>query len=82
MRSAAFDPEEIRFLKEVLDDAVAALPVQLRTSATRAVLAHNILTQAAQGERDPIRLRTLALVECGHVKGLSPCDPFDSPFAR
>ncbi len=51
MRSAAFDPEEISFLKGVLDDAVAALPVQSRTSATRAVLAHNILTQAASAIR-------------------------------
>ncbi|MBX9710051.1 MAG: hypothetical protein K2X60_03380 [Xanthobacteraceae bacterium] len=64
MKGAAFNPEEITLLKSVLDDAVARLAPAERTSAAQALLAHKILTQAAKGERDPIRLRTSALLKC------------------
>ena len=60
---AAFDPSEIAILRNALDDAVAHLPAERRTSVSKAHLAERILQCAAKGERDPVRLRTAALIE-------------------
>lgn len=77
MKGAAFDPEEILLLKNVLDDAVAHLAPADRTSAAQALLAHKILIQAAKGERDPIRLRTSALLSCKDGGLITRHDPID-----
>ena len=64
-----FQPELIKLMRAVLDDATAILPEAKRTSTMKAEIASNILACAAKGERDPIALRMAALsaiVECTH----------------
>jgi hypothetical protein len=66
---AVFQPELIKLMKAVLDDASAMLPEAKRTSAIKAEIASQILACAAKGERDPIALRMaalLAVVDCTH----------------
>ena len=66
---AVFQPELIRLMKAVLDDAVVALPESKRTSTMMADMASQILAYAAKGERDPAALKKAALsvaVECSH----------------
>ena len=59
---AAFDPDTITLLKEVLLQAEETFPIQLRSSEVRVKLAMGILKAAAEGERDPARLQKAALV--------------------
>jgi hypothetical protein len=66
---AVFQPELIKLMKTVLDDATAMLPEAKRTSAIKAEIASQILACAAKGERDPIALKMaalLAVVDCTH----------------
>jgi hypothetical protein len=66
---AVFQPELIKLMKAVLDDAAATLPESKRTSTMTAEIASQILACAARGERDPTKLRIAALsavVECSH----------------
>jgi hypothetical protein len=66
---AVFQPELIKLMRAVLDDATAVLPEAKRTSTMKAEIASNILACAAKGERDPIALRKAALsaiLECTH----------------
>jgi hypothetical protein len=66
---AVFQPELIRLMRAVLDDAVAVLPESRRTSTMMADMASQILARAAKGERDPAALKEAALsvvVECSH----------------
>lgn len=66
---AVFQPELIKLMKSVLDDAVVALPESRRTSTMMADMASQILACAAKGERDPAALKNAALlaaVECSH----------------
>jgi len=66
---AAFQPELIELMRAVLDDATAMLPEEKRTSTMKAEIASHILACAAKGERDPMALKTtalLAVVECTH----------------
>jgi hypothetical protein len=66
---AVFQPELIKLMKAVLDDAAASLPESKRTSTMTAEIASQILACAAKGERDPTKLRIAALsavVECSH----------------
>jgi hypothetical protein len=64
MHSAgSFEPEDISLLKGVLDDAFAALPPRLRVLSVQALVAERILKSAANGERDRVRLRTVALFD-------------------
>jgi hypothetical protein len=58
---AVFQPELIKLMRAVLDDATAILPEAKRTSTMKAEIASNILACAAKGERDPIALRMAAL---------------------
>ena len=48
-------------LRDVLADAARTVPEAERTSSLMACLAENILTLAADGEADPVRLRSAAL---------------------
>ena len=59
---ASFDPETIILLKKVLAEAERALPMRRRSSEARVKLATGILEAAANGERDPSRLRAAGLV--------------------
>jgi len=61
-KGAVFQPELIELMKSVLDDATIMLPEAKRTSAMKAQIASHILASAAKGERDPVTLRTAALL--------------------
>ena len=62
-KGANFDPETVSLMRAALDDAFSKLPVALRSGAVKSKLAVRILERAARGERDPIRLRTAALLD-------------------
>jgi hypothetical protein len=66
---AVFQPELIKLMRAVLDEATEMLPEAKRTSQIKAEIASHILAFAANGERDPIALKAKALsavVECTH----------------
>ena len=58
-----FDPETVALLRETLDEAWGCLRPQQQATMLRTTLAERILKSAAQGERDPARLRDAALTE-------------------
>jgi len=59
---ASFPPEVISVMEVALDAAVAALPEPVHSSHVQA-LAEAILRGAHVGERDPVVLQRLALME-------------------
>jgi hypothetical protein len=61
-RGAHFDPETIKIMRAVLDDAWAALRPNQQRELAKVHLAERILAAAANGERDPARLRARALI--------------------
>lgn len=63
-----FDRETVTMLKETLDDAWACLQPEQQAAMQKTALAERILKSAAQGERDPKRLRDAALKR-GAAKG-------------
>jgi hypothetical protein len=68
-KGAVYTPELIEIMKAVLDDASATLPEAKRTSSMIAEIASHILECAAKGQRDPVALKTaalLAVVDCTH----------------
>ena len=74
---AVFQPELIRLMKSVLEEAAASLPEAKRTSTTKAYMASVILTQAARGERDWTALKMAALSavkDCTHYSHDIPED--------
>jgi hypothetical protein len=58
---ARFDPKTISLLRETLDNAWDCLRPEQRAITSRTLLAVGILKSAAQGERNPERLRDAAL---------------------
>lgn len=58
-----FDLKTVATLREALEDAWACLPPMQRATMSRSLLAEPILKLAAQGERDPDRLREFALMQ-------------------
>ena len=58
-----FDLETVALLRETLDDAWASLRPEHQATMLKTTLAERILKSAAQGERDPARLRDAALME-------------------
>jgi hypothetical protein len=58
---AVFQPELIKLMKAVLDEAAATLPKSKRTSTKMAEMASRILACAAKGERNPATLKIAAL---------------------
>jgi hypothetical protein len=60
-RVPSFDPETVHQLEGILDQAWACLPSERREHTTKSHLAQRILRLAAEGERDPTRLRTYAV---------------------
>jgi hypothetical protein len=60
-----FDPETVALLRTTLDRAWASLPVSQQAVTSRSILAERILKAAAQGERDPDRLRAKAILARG-----------------
>jgi hypothetical protein len=59
---AVFQPELIKLMKAILDEAAATLPESRRTSTIMAEMASRILACAAKGERDPAILKIAALL--------------------
>jgi hypothetical protein len=60
-RSNAYDPEDLALLGAIFDEAVAALPAAMRTSANRTEIAKIILRRAAAGEVELAFLRKLMI---------------------
>ncbi len=60
--SGPFDPATLAILKAVFDEACNLLPPDRRSHEMRSNLAVRILKCAAKGERNPLRLRTYALM--------------------
>jgi hypothetical protein len=59
---AHYDPETLNLLRKVLDEVWAALPDGSKSETVKSEMAQHILKQAANGVRDPVRLRASALV--------------------
>ena len=57
----SFDPETIQLLRAALDQAWLSLSPGQQAHTTKSFIAQRILKLAAQGERDPVRLRGYAL---------------------
>jgi len=55
------DPKAIAQLRVVLSEVVLSLPKKQRSCEMQASLAAQLLKLAAQGEKDPIRLKEAAL---------------------
>jgi hypothetical protein len=66
----AFDPETLAILRAVFDEACLALPPNHHTPSMRSALAQRILKRASEGETDPVRLRTYALMDVVPATGL------------
>ena len=60
--NASFTPETIDIMKAALDRAVASLPAPVSSALIKAI-AETILRTAKEGERDPIVLQRMALME-------------------
>jgi hypothetical protein len=60
-----FDPETVALLRTTLDRAWDSLPAGYQALTSRSILAERILKAAAQGERDPDRLRARAIRATG-----------------
>ncbi len=59
--STSFNPQTLALMRRVLEEAVDTLPYPVSSGHVQA-LARNILDLAAQGERDPQRMKLLALL--------------------
>ena len=62
---AHYDPETLIILRTVLDEAWAALPDCSKSQTHKSEMAQRLLKLAADGVRDPVRLRASALAQCG-----------------
>jgi hypothetical protein len=60
-----FGPETVALLRTTLDRVWASLPPSQRAVRSQSILAERILRAAAQGERDPDRLRARAIRKPG-----------------
>jgi hypothetical protein len=57
----ALTPDTLKLLQSVLDDAWNSLRLEERARTSKTQVAVRILEAAAEGERDPIRLRIEAM---------------------
>lgn len=60
--NASFPPEVIEVMQAALDAAVGSLPEPVSSTHVQSI-AESILRAAHQGERDPVALQRLALLE-------------------
>ncbi len=60
--NASFAPDVIRAMDEAFQGAVATLPDPVSSNRIQ-IIAESILRSAKDGERDPVALQTMALVE-------------------
>jgi hypothetical protein len=64
---ALYDPETLMVLRNALDEAWALLPENRKSTGQKSDMAQRILKKAAEGIRDPGRLRASALVAPAHT---------------
>ena len=57
----ALDPEALKLLQSVLNEAWASLSPDERAKTSKTLVASRLLAAAAAGERDPVRLRIEAI---------------------
>ena len=81
IRQAAYDPETLAMLGNVLERAVAALPHPQRTDECKDRLASSILAAARRGERDPIKLYAMALGSGPWEPSVGGTPPTSPPLA-
>jgi hypothetical protein len=81
IRQAAYDPETVSMLSNVLERAVAALPHPQRTQECKARLASSILAAAGRGERDPLKLYAMALGAGAWEPSVGGTPPTSPPLA-
>jgi hypothetical protein len=60
--NASFSPEALDAMKIALDAAVASLPDPVSSAHVQSI-AETILRTAKEGERDPVTLQRMALIE-------------------
>ncbi|RTL48296.1 MAG: hypothetical protein EKK40_17450 [Bradyrhizobiaceae bacterium] len=60
-QGTSFSPQTIAIMTQALEQAVETLPEPV-SSGTVQLLAKNIIDLAAQGDRDPERMKLLALL--------------------
>jgi hypothetical protein len=70
--NAVFDPATVQLMKASLEEAWEMLGPIEQAKTNKQTLAVRVLRAAAQGERDPIRLRTWALVRAVPPTIVSP----------
>jgi hypothetical protein len=58
----SYDPETVEVMRAVLDEAWASLVPSQQAHTTKSEMASRILQAVADGERDPAKLRTTALI--------------------
>ena len=61
-RCAIFGPEELSLLGAIFDQAIASLPVTMRTQANRTEIAKIVMDRAAAGERELLPVMKFAVV--------------------
>jgi hypothetical protein len=59
---ALFEPEAIDVMRQALDEAIAKLPAELRSTTIKVEMAERILKAASTGDRNLSYLRTAALL--------------------
>jgi hypothetical protein len=67
---AHYDPDTLIILRTVLDAAWAALPDGSKSGPSKSEMAQHILKQAADGVRDPVRLRASALASAPGARAM------------
>lgn len=60
--NASFSPDTVAILRSAVEAAVATLPEPVSSSNVQSI-AQSILRSAKEGERDPVALQRLALLE-------------------
>jgi hypothetical protein len=60
--NASFGPDTVGLMKRALDDTLRTLPHPVKSTHAQAI-AETILRSVKEGERDPVALRTMALLE-------------------
>ena len=63
LEGAAFDPEAIRVMTEAYEDVCRTLDLVNRNDPITEMVAKRIIEIAKLGERDPVILRKLALIQ-------------------
>jgi hypothetical protein len=65
IENEAFDPEAVQVIAAAFEDALRELGLSDRSDPLVELVARRIITFARQGERDPVKLRDLALKSLG-----------------